>query len=102
MRLTAPALALALAATATSAEDLALGREIAEEFCTRCHDINPGGAFKETPPSFQAIAIYRDPDQVFVRIMYPPIHAGMPRLGAFLMSGNVEAVTAYIVSLDTE
>ncbi len=94
---------LTLMTTAGYAEaDAAAGRTVAEEWCTRCHDIEAGGAFKQHPPSFASVAIYRSAEQIHARIAYPPLHVNMPKLGYILTPQNVQDLVAYIVSLDTQ
>ena len=80
--------------------DVVTGEEIAREFCVRCHNVEPDGPFKEHPPSFAAIAVYRSKEQIYGRIMYPPLHAAMPQLGHMLAPDNVEHLIAYIRSLE--
>jgi cytochrome c2 len=82
--------------------DVAKGHELAVEFCSQCHDIEPDGQMKQNPPSFAAIAAYRTVDQIFDKIFAP--HAGMPRLlytwKWIMEEARVEDVVAYIVSLE--
>lgn len=92
--------ALGLAAPALAGGDVEMGREIAEEFCARCHDIAEGGAMKTYPPSFDSISIFRDEEQIRARIMFPAMHTGMPQWGTFLDRSGVADVTAYIMSLE--
>lgn len=80
--------------------DVATGEEIAREFCVRCHNVESDGPFKEHPPSFAAIAVYRSDEQIYGRIMYPPFHGAMPQLGYMLAPDNVEHLAAYIRSLE--
>ncbi len=94
------ALAVIPAAAAIAEGDIATGREIAQEACVRCHNIEPDGPFKEHPPSFAAIAVYRSDEQVFGRIMFPPLHTSMPQLGYTLSPDNVKHLVAYIRSLE--
>lgn len=75
------------------------GGLLAEQYCARCHDVGPDGAFKQMPPSFAAIAVYRGDDQIWNRIMFP-VHTGMPQMWEFLEPENVGHVTAYIRSLE--
>ncbi len=87
--------------TAAFAEgDVAAGAEIALELCVRCHDVEPNGPFKEHPPSFTAIAVYRSDEQIYSRIMFPPLHAAMPMIGYMLTPDNVMHLVAYIRSLE--
>ena len=80
--------------------DVAKGAEIAREQCVRCHNVEPDGPFKEHPPSFAAIAVYRSDEQIYGRIVFPPLHAAMPQLGYMLTPDNVEHLVAYIRSLE--
>ena len=66
----------------------------------RCHNVEPGGPFKLHPPSFASIAVFRSDDQIFGRIMFPPLHSSMPQIGYFLTPDNVEHLVAYIRSLE--
>lgn len=95
----APFLALALS-TAAAAGDPAAGHAIAKDSCSRCHDIEKGGAFKKRPPSFQSIAIYRAADDVWARVIAPSPHSGMPDTQWTLTPDQVQDVVAYITSLD--
>ncbi|MHA3977572.1 c-type cytochrome [Halovulum sp. GXIMD14794] len=76
------------------------GQMLAEMVCADCHDVEPGGAFKEYPPSFSAIAVYRDRDQIFSRIYFPPYHAAMPQFGDLMVPNEVHDLVAYIQSLE--
>ncbi len=87
-------------ASAFAADDIANGAASAEEWCAACHDVSPDGAFKEYPPSFAAIAVYRSPEQILWRIQVPPEHARMPRLGYILDKQTIRDLVAYIVSLE--
>ena len=82
--------------------DPAIGRELAQEACARCHNVNSDGPFKLHPPSFAAIAVYRSEEQIFGRIVFPPLHAGMPQLGYILTPENVKHLVAYIQSLEAD
>jgi mono/diheme cytochrome c family protein len=97
--------ALALLVTAplgASAQDIEKGREIAETYCSGCHDVGPGGKMKQDPPAFAAIAAYRTPEQIRLRIIAP--HAPMPKViftWQWLVSEvSVDDVVAYIASLE--
>ncbi|WP_439123018.1 c-type cytochrome [Marivita sp.] len=76
-----------------------MGQQIAAEYCSACHAIDPGGAFKQDPPSFAAIAVYRSPEQIRQRIV-TPIHADMPRYSEYMIGGNIDDMVAYIASLE--
>ena len=94
-------LVLALAATNTSAAgDIKMGEELAREVCRRCHDVEAGGGFKEYPPSFASIAVYRSRKQIYGKIVFAPLHGEMPPLTHRLTPINVENLVAYIVSLE--
>ncbi len=96
-----PILGATLAAQACLAQDgdAEMGRFIAEEYCVQCHDIERGGAFKQDPPSFAAIAKYRSREQIEARIVRP-IHERMPRYKDYMIGGNIPDMVAYISSLD--
>ena len=95
------AMAAIPAAAAFAEGDAATGQEIAQEACVRCHNIEPNGPFKEHPPSFAAIAVFRSDEQIWARIMFPPLHTSMPQLGYTLSPDNVQHLVAYIRSLET-
>ncbi len=76
------------------------GEDLAKEWCARCHDISPAGAFKQSPPSFAAIAAFRAHDDIRWRIQYPPPHTSMPRIGFYLDHKALEDLTAFIISLE--
>lgn len=88
------------AATIAHAQDAEEGRQIAEDFCTRCHNIEPGGPAKLYPPSFASIASFRAADDIRWKVIAPPLHTGMPQLGDFLAPPSLDDVVAYIVSLE--
>ncbi len=92
---------LSVVASPAHAEgDPAFGATLAQEYCTRCHNVEPGGPLKMHPPSFASIAVFRSDDQIFGRIMFPPLHSSMPQIGYFLTPDNVEHLVAYIRSLE--
>jgi mono/diheme cytochrome c family protein len=88
-----------LAPPASAEGDPEAGHQLAIEWCSRCHDTEPGGRMKEDPPSFAAIAIYRSADQIRGKIIAP--HIGMPEYG-LILGLDVDDLTAYIVSLEKE
>ena len=90
------------ASTALADGDVVIGEEIARESCVRCHNVEIDGPFKEHPPSFAAIAVYRTEEQIFGRIVFPPLHTAMPQVGYLLTPDNVDHLVAYIRSLDTQ
>jgi mono/diheme cytochrome c family protein len=87
-------------AAARAAGDPVKGHELAKHRCSRCHNIEKGGAFKERPPSFQSIAIYRSEADIWSRIVAPSPHAGMPEVAWDMSPEDVQNILAYIVSLD--
>lgn len=91
-----PALNMPLAAQGGDAK---MGQQIAEEYCSACHMIDANGAFKQEPPSFAAIAVYRSSEQIRSRIT-TPIHANMPRYIEYMIGENIDDMVAYIVSLE--
>jgi len=98
-------LAAVLAAGAGQASaqeaDPEAGFTIAQEFCASCHTIGPDLYFKQEPPSFASIALYRTDRGIRNRILAP--HIGMPTLGPILLDGDkLEDLIAYIRSLDPE
>jgi len=95
-------LATSVFSPARAEGDPAAGAQLAVEWCARCHDVSPGGAFKEHPPSFAAISVYRAKDQIFGRIYFPPLHSNMPEIAYILTPQSVEDLVAYIVSLEAE
>lgn len=85
---------------AAVAADTANGYKLAKERCARCHNIEPGGGFKQRPPTFQSIAIYRTPEDIWARILAPSPHSGMPETMWVLTPEEIQDVAAYIASLD--
>lgn len=84
----------------TWAGDAAKGYEVAKARCAQCHNVDKGGAFKQHPPSFQAIATYRTRDDIWGRIIAPSPHAGMPEVIWDMNPDEVQDILAYIISLD--
>ncbi|WP_112322229.1 c-type cytochrome [Oceanibium sediminis] len=76
------------------------GRELAETICSECHGVGESGVMKDYPPSFWAIARYRDDAQIRARIWSPPAHASMPFYAEVMFPDEVEALVAYIRSLE--
>ena len=96
---TASLILLAGAASAQPQGNATNGRELAAKWCSGCHDIGPDGAFKQQPPSFAAIAVYRSSERIWATIMAPAMHPGMPEL-VQILGLNAADLTAYIVSLE--
>ena len=82
--------------------DPATGEKLARETCARCHNVEPKGPFKQHPPSFAAIAVYRSEQQIFGRIVFPPLHSAMPQVADILTPDNIEHLVAYIKSLEAD
>ena len=78
------------------------GATLASEHCTACHDVSADGAFKEYPPSFASIAVYRSREQIKGRMLYPPRHASMPQLAFIMKPAEIDDLVAYIVSLEKD
>ena len=78
------------------------GYQVAKERCASCHNIEKGGAFKQRPSSFQAIATYRTMDDIWARIVAPSPHAGMPEVIWVISPDDVQDIVAYITSLDVK
>jgi len=87
---------------ALAAGDPGAGEKLAQQYCARCHDIAPGGAFKQYPPSFASIAVYRSAEQIYGRIVFPALHFGMPEFSqSFILNDkNISDLVAYITSLE--
>ncbi|MEX0277634.1 MAG: cytochrome c [Ruegeria sp.] len=81
------------------AGDIEMGRSIAEEYCVQCHSIGADGKFKMDPPSFAAIAKFRSQQQI-KQLIESPRHQDMPRYSDYMISGNIDDMVAYIVSLE--
>lgn len=92
-----------LGSPASAEGDVEAGRTLAAEHCADCHDIAAGGAFKEFPPSFRSIAVFRSREQIYARIVFPPTHSGMPEIAFYNFSSEeTENLIDYIVSLEFE
>ena len=98
--LLASTLILIFASGTAFAADAENGEVLAKEHCSRCHDIGPNGAFKQHPPSFAAIAVYRSAQQIYGRIIFPPVHTYMPQIGLISAPGQIDDIVAYIGSLE--
>lgn len=90
---------LSSVANAQEGGNVELGKSLAEANCSQCHNIAPGGAFKLYPPSFAAIAAYMDADIIRLRIM-TPTHVLMPQFQNYMNQSNLDALVAYIQSLE--
>lgn len=91
---------IALATGAAAEGDADNGALLAEENCARCHDISPGGAAKQYPPSFASIAGFRPEEQIVARILFPDLHSPMPAWNSWLTRSEIDDLTAFILSLE--
>jgi mono/diheme cytochrome c family protein len=73
------------------------GAALSAEWCARCHNVQPGGAMKEEPPSFAAIAVYRSAEKMRSAMLAP--HLGMPPL-VEILGLETDDLIAYITSLE--
>ncbi len=87
---------------AQDSEMIAEGKKLAQEWCSKCHNIEAGGPFKLYPPSFASIAVYRSPEQIYARIITPHVHSSMPQVAYVLTSDNLELLGRYIQSLEAD
>ncbi|MDD9921724.1 MAG: cytochrome c [Boseongicola sp.] len=92
--------AMTLSTFPVGAQDVGNGSELAKEHCLRCHDISVDGKMKTMPPSFASIAVFRDYDQIRMRIMFPAMHSIMPAWSQMFSNTEVDDLAAYIVSLE--
>jgi hypothetical protein len=87
--------------TACAGGSIVEGKLAARKSCVFCHNIEENGPFKQNPPSFAAIAVYRSDNQIRNRIFYPDVHSGMRKQLGFVFSvDTVEDLVAYIRSLE--
>jgi mono/diheme cytochrome c family protein len=96
-----PALAVTMSQSVYAA-DSAAGRQLAEKWCAKCHNIEKGGPFKLNPPSFASIAAYRTPDVIIGKIIAPSMHSGMPEPMWVLQREDIDNIAAYITSLEAK
>ena len=79
------------------------GERVARESCAICHNVEKNGPFKQSPPSFAAIAVYRSDNQIRNRIFYPDAHTGMrSQLGFVFSIDKIENLVAFIRSLESQ
>ncbi|WP_068112908.1 c-type cytochrome [Tropicimonas marinistellae] len=103
MKFTALAAVLSICFAGTSLADepnISAGKRMAEANCSNCHNIEPGGAFKLYPPSFQAIAIYMDPQVMRMKVMFPDHATLMPQFHTYMFAENIDNIVGYIQTLD--
>ncbi|MGB8316178.1 MAG: cytochrome c [Aestuariivirga sp.] len=84
------------------AVDLAAGRQLAEKWCAKCHNIEKGGPLKLNPPSFASIAAYRTSDVIAGKVIAPSMHSGMPDTMWVLQREDIDNIVAYITSLEAK
>jgi len=99
LSMAAALIASAGVASAQEAGDAAAGKALAEQYCSECHNIAAGGAFKLYPPSFASIAAYYEPDIIRLRIMHTS-NVLMPEFYKVMTPENREDLTAFILSLE--
>ena len=89
---------LVLAPAAASAQDVAEGRRLAEQWCANCHRIAPGGPgpASDAVPGFATIAARpgRTPEAIATFLRTP--HAGMPDHGLTLR--QAQDIAAYLIA----
>ena len=90
----------ALASNVHAEGSVAEGERLARERCMFCHNVEPGGPFKQYPPSFAAIAVYRSAEEVRWRLIAPPLHSSMPQLSELFYAESIDSLVAYITSLE--
>ncbi|MSO65411.1 MAG: cytochrome c [Alphaproteobacteria bacterium] len=83
-----------------SAADAARGRQLAQQVCTGCHQIDPGSArAADTAPAITTIAASPDRDRAYLRAWLSTPHRTMPALD--LTRDQIDYLAAYIGSLGT-
>ena len=82
------------------AADVAAGRQLAEQWCAKCHNIEKGAPFKLSPPSFASIAAYRLEHDIRGKIIEP--HIGMIDVKWVLPVEDIDNLVAYITSLEAK
>ncbi len=82
------------------AADAAEGRQLAEKWCVKCHNIEKGAPFKLNPPSFASIAVYRLESNIRDKIIEP--HVGMIDVKWVLPIEDIDSLVAYITSLEAK
>ena len=100
VRFACAGLLMAMTTAPSIAGDAAAGHVLAQQNCARCHAVEKGDAFKLRPPSFQSIAIFRTPEDIWSRIIAPNPHSNMPDTQWLLTPDQVQDLVAYIASLD--
>jgi len=88
--------------TAQADGDVVAGEKLAWQVCARCHNVERSGPSKQYPPSFASIAVFRSPEQIRGKIIFPPLHSSMPQLGTYFTPDNVNDLVAYITSLENQ
>jgi len=89
--------------SAFAAGDPVEGQKLAKEHCSDCHDVEAGGKFKQYPPSFAAIAVYRSEAHMRALVVYPALHNAMPQVPLYLLDDDkLDDLVAYIQSLEEE
>jgi mono/diheme cytochrome c family protein len=83
--------------TQARANDPALGRTIAQKWCSGCHLVEPGGKTIDAAPSFEMLANTADYTDSRLRGWLFAPHPPMPQIA--LTDVQTDAIIAYIRSL---
>ncbi len=87
-----------LASTAQAAAgDAAVGRQLAEQWCTGCHIIAPGRSGSDSAPPFEAIAADPQKSAEHLRTWLSTPHTEMPAMP--LSRRDIDNIVAYITGL---
>lgn len=97
--LTGGLLALASAPQTAAAADPAQGRLLANQWCTSCHVVEPGGPGVEVGPTFESVANDPTVSPDGLRGWLAAPHPPMPDLN--LSRLEIESIVSYIESLRT-
>lgn len=84
-------------ATATPADEIAAGRDLAERWCTGCHIVGPGIRGGTVGPEFEAVAARPDQSRAALSSWMVAPHPPMPDLN--VTPQEASEIAAYIMSL---
>lgn len=95
----ASALVALLAASSTSwAEGSAdAGKRLAQQWCASCHQVEPGGAAKDSAPPFASLGVEKGKDPGWIRAWLANPHP--PMQGINLSRQQIDDIVAYLQSL---
>lgn len=93
-------LGVAHGAPAFSAGDAEEGRKLAVQWCSSCHDIEPGGATSDMAPSLASVIAERGRSTEWIRTWLTAPHEPMPDLS--LSRQEIDDLVAYIEQLNAE